>query len=118
MDKRGKLRSLVRDLSKKYAQDDDCKKLLCAIYHNNRWPSKNISQRTPLRSVRTLESSITEMEKHYDGLNVAFAQCDASEPTMEFPNSIIYLQASIVMFRFDDLTGQTYIGPNIQPLNP
>ncbi|CAE7231109.1 unnamed protein product [Symbiodinium microadriaticum] len=61
MDKTAKLRSLKSDLSKKYTQDDDCKK-----------------------SLKTLESCIAEIEKHYDDLNLAKAQCDASDPAPEF----------------------------------
>ena len=40
-----------------------------------------------LRSVKTLEDNIVQIEKHYDDLNVAFAQCDTSDHSAEFPGS-------------------------------
>ena len=40
-----------------------------------------------LRSLKTLESCIAEIEKHYDDLNLAKAQCDASDPAPEFHGS-------------------------------
>ena len=37
-----------------------------------------------LRSVKTLEDNIVQIEKHYDDLNVAFAQCDTSDHICSF----------------------------------